>query len=194
MDVPAQLQVDQYRVLVPGGTSLVGALVTALLENLNPDTPVAMHENAVASLRQNDVLIERTGTGRKLVVFGSNPTRAAVSEHLNSGVISLIGIDASRPELLAAITSLDDGPAFVSSSVVRTLAGEGGEAQPLNRLTAREKDVLKLVVRGLSNREIADQLFVSSNTVRSHLQSISSKLGISSRAKLAAFGRDALPR
>ena len=106
----------------------------------------------------------------------------------------MVGIDASRPELLAAIASLDDGPAFVSSSVVRTLAAGPSESEPTGRLTAREREVFRLVVEGQSNREIADRLFVSTNTVRSHLQSISSKLGVGSRTKLAALGRNSEPR
>ena len=74
-------------------------------------------------------------------------------------------------------------------TIMSGLANETGAPQPTDKLTARERDVLKLLVDGHSNREIAGRLFVSPNTVRSHLQSISTKLGISSRAKLAAYGR-----
>lgn len=189
VEAPRLLKAEQYRVLVPGSASLFGALVTALLENLSPGTAVTVVEYAPGVRRANDVLIEQMGTGRKLVVFGSSPTRSVVADHFNDGVVSLVGIDSSRSELLAAIQSLDDGPAFVSSTIVRALANEIGTPEPTDKLTARERDVLKLLVDGHSNREIAGRLFVSPNTVRSHLQSISTKLGISSRAKLAAYGR-----
>jgi DNA-binding CsgD family transcriptional regulator len=50
-------------------------------------------------------------------------------------------------------------------------------------------DVIRLLVQGHSNSEIADGLYLSPNTIRSHLQAISAKLGVTSRAKLAARAR-----
>jgi two-component system nitrate/nitrite response regulator NarL len=178
----------RYVVHLPVGPSLFGTLEIALLENLgNCEVTVCEGENR--NLRDSDVLIERPATARRLVVLGAAPTRSIIAEHLNDGVWSLVGIDASRPELLAAIASLDDGPAFVSSSIVQALAAVVDRSNALDRLSARERDVLAELMTGKSNREIAEGLFVSTNTVRAHLQSISAKLGISSRAKLAAFAR-----
>jgi DNA-binding NarL/FixJ family response regulator len=58
------------------------------------------------------------------------------------------------------------------------------------QLTARELDVLRLVAGGLSNRAIADRLILSLHTVRTHVQSILSKLGVHSKLEAAAFARD----
>ncbi len=57
-----------------------------------------------------------------------------------------------------------------------------------NKLTTRENDVLKLLVRGLSNKQIAGELFISIHTVISHRKNISTKLGIKSTAGLAIYG------
>ncbi len=54
-------------------------------------------------------------------------------------------------------------------------------------LTAREREVLRLVASGKSNREIASELVISDHTVRRHLQNIFAKLGVSSRAAATAF-------
>lgn len=171
------------------GGSLFGTLVCALLEQLNPGAHVTMAEDSTGPLRNGDVMVERVGDGRRLIVFGSEPARQIVAKHLADGVHSLIAVDATRQELLAALASLQEGPAYVSPGVVRTLAAERTESPSLSKLTQREREVLDLVAIGLSNREIGSRLYVSPNTVRSHLQAISSKLGVSSRAKLAALGR-----
>lgn len=60
-------------------------------------------------------------------------------------------------------------------------------ALPALELTAREIDVLKLLAQGLSNAEIADQLFISHNTVKTHLKSIFSKLGVEHRVQAAVI-------
>lgn len=188
VEAPVALPTEEYRVLVRG-SSLFGTLVSALLEQLNPMAHVIVVEETSADLRNGDVLVERVGDGRRLIVFGSEPVRHIVARHLADGVHSLIAVDSTRQELLAALASLQEGPAYVSPGVVRTLAAEHAASPTLAKLTHREREVLDLVATGLTNREIAGKLVVSPNTVRSHLQAISTKLGVSSRAKLAALGR-----
>ena len=188
LDAPALLRTPGFAVYATRN-SLFSALVSALLESLSPGTPVEVSDLPAANLRETDVLVEQKLTGRRLVVFGSAPTPQAVAGHLDAGVYSLVGVDGSRAELLASIGSLSVGPAFVSSSIVRFLAGEVSTPQSHVTLTPREREVLRLVVDGNSNKEMAGILCLSPNTVRSHLQSISAKLGVGSRAKLAARAR-----
>ncbi len=171
-------------------TSLFGALVVALLESLSRPGQVRFIAGADEGLRTTDVAVDNAATGRRLVIFGTPPTRQAVASQLAREAYSLVSIDASREELLNAIDSLDSGPPFVSSGVVRVLAAEAlHPATPRVGLTPREYDVLGLLLQGNSNREIAEELCLSPNTVRSHLQSISGKFGVTSRAKIAAAAR-----
>jgi DNA-binding NarL/FixJ family response regulator len=100
----------------------------------------------------------------------------------------MISVDASREELIAAFDSISDGPAFVSTAIVLALASSQ-ERGPGSVLTNREREIVAFVVEGLSNREMAATLCLSPNTIRTHLQSASAKLGVSSRAKLAARAR-----
>ncbi len=96
---------------------------------------------------------------------------------------------ASREELESALTALDGGPSFVSADLLQLLAvGQATTKTPT--LTSREREVLRLVARGLSNREVAAELTISPNTVRTHLRSISAQLGLTSRGKLAAKARE----
>ena len=172
------------------GSSLLTALVSALIESVMPGSHIDIVTVSNEKLRSSDVWLADTVTGRSLVVYGTPPDREVVARDLNAGVRSLIGVDASRSELLLAINSLLDGPAFVSTSIVRTIAAENRGAQQGPRLTAREHEIVELVGNGLSNREMAETLCLSFNTVRSHLQSISSKLGVRTRAKLVVRARE----
>lgn len=74
---------------------------------------------------------------------------------------------------------LRDGPFVVNEQSVRELA-----------ITPRELEILGLIADGLSNREIADRLFVSENTVKTHSSRLFQKLGASRRTQAAQRGRD----
>jgi DNA-binding NarL/FixJ family response regulator len=174
--------------IVCHGPDLLSALVAAWVELVAPGRPVQGIE-APRKTPSAEVVLANTATGRRLAIFATSPDRDAIASQLADGVSSLIAIDASAEELDLALKSLDHGPAFVSSSLVHVLAnlpsrsnGSQGQGGPLS---ARERDVVLRAAAGLSNREIAEELYLSPNTVRSHLQSASSKLGVSSRAKIA---------
>jgi two-component system, NarL family, response regulator LiaR len=170
------------------GPSLIGTLVTALLEALMPGAEVQFVDSSeLDTLRRTDVVLTHLPTGRKLAVFGAPPTRNLVSSHLTDGTHSMIAVDASREELAAAIDSLLDGPPYVSTGVVAALASPSH--QDTVYLTAREREIVTFVLEGLSNKEMAARLCLSPNTIRTHLQSASAKLGVNSRAKLAARAR-----
>ena len=96
----------------------------------------------------------------------------------------------SRPEeLIAAIHTVAAGEALLSPSVTRRVIDrmdrrlEVGErsVERLEELTPRERDVLELVARGLSNREIADALVIEESTVKTHVKRILMKLGLRDR-------------
>ncbi len=91
----------------------------------------------------------------------------------------LKGMDSD--ELMEAIRSVHAGRSRIPASVAERLAGRmGGPA-----LTAREVDVLKQIVAGKSNKEIATELFISEATVKTHINSLLSKLGVSDRTQAA---------
>jgi DNA-binding NarL/FixJ family response regulator len=168
---------------------LFSTLVEALIESLLPDAQVRFVEAVAATeLRETDVLLTHSLNGRTLVVFGATPDGQLVGEHFAAGNHSMISVDASREELVAAVESLLEGPAFVSSGVVRAIAKSPAPAHGAG-LTTREREIVRCVVEGLSNQEMALRLCLSPNTVRTHLQSASSKLGVRGRTRLAARAR-----
>lgn len=92
-------------------------------------------------------------------------------------------------ELLRAIEDVMQGGAPMSSHiarmVVQSFQRRGTSPSPAENLTARENDVLRLVAKGMVNKEIADELGVSLETVRGHLKNIYTKLHVRSRTEAA---------
>ncbi|MFJ4948836.1 response regulator [Streptomyces sp. NPDC088760] len=111
---------------------------------------------------------------------------------LRAGASGFLLKDSGPERLLAAVTAVDGGDALFAPSVTRRLVEafarqqEPADTAPppdLGVLTSREVEVLKLTARGLSNLEIADRLYISEATVKTHLNRTMNKLDLGSRAQ-----------
>lgn len=118
---------------------------------------------------------------------------------LRAGARGFLLKDAGAALLGQAIRAAADGEALIAPNVtVRLLTAFAGSADtavpepPLEPLTAREEEVATVVARGLSNSEIAAELHVSLSTVKTHLASLMTKLGVRNRVEIAiwALGRE----
>ena len=122
---------------------------------------------------------------------------------LQAGANGFLGKAADHEELVAAVRAVASGQASLSaaatSAVVSHLAATAGRAAARDRptaedlrrvaeLTAREREVVALVVRGLSNDEIAGHLFLSTLTVKTHINRAMRKMQVSDRARLVVAG------
>ena len=92
----------------------------------------------------------------------------------------------SRAELLRSIRLVASGHSLIDSNTAKQ-AMEHLTHMPGSGLTEREREVLTLVARGFTNKQIADTLFVSEKTARNHVSHILDKLGLSRRSEAAAF-------
>jgi DNA-binding NarL/FixJ family response regulator len=113
---------------------------------------------------------------------------------LKAGARGFLLKDAGPQLLVQAIHSAANGDALIAPSVTaRLLAAFSGSrpdappAQPSEPLTAREEEVLARVASGRTNSEIADELFISLSTTKTHLASLMSKLGARNRVELAMW-------
>jgi DNA-binding NarL/FixJ family response regulator len=152
------------------------------------------------------------------VLTGVEATRRITAEHPSVAVLVLTMLDgddavfaamragargyllkgAGRQEITAAIASVARGEVVFSAGIAsRVLAffngpGSGAlAAQPFAHLTEREREILDLVARGLTNGAIASRLFLSEKTVRNHVSNVFTKLQVSGRAEAVARARDA---
>lgn len=115
----------------------------------------------------------------KVLVLSSYANEEEVYQALQAGASGYVLKDVGRDELTDAIRTVYAGHEWIQSSIQPILASR--EERP--ELTPRELDVLKLLVRGLTNREIAKVLGNSENTVRNHTIRIFAKLYVSDRAE-----------
>lgn len=114
---------------------------------------------------------------------------------LQAGASGFVLKDISLEDLAAAVRTVADGGALLAPTVTRRLISQFATPPSLDqsvvarldRLTSREREVLVAVAAGSSNIEIAEDLFVGAATVKSHVSSILTKLGLSNRAQAVAF-------
>ena len=114
---------------------------------------------------------------------------------LQAGASGFVLKDISPEDLVAAVRTVADGGALLAPSVTRRLISrfaappslDASVVSRLERLTGREREVLVAVATGSSNIEIAEDLFVGAATVKSHVSSILTKLGLNNRAQAVAF-------
>lgn len=113
-----------------------------------------------------------------------------VVEMVKAGVSAYVLKDVAGSELIDTIHKVMAGEVVIHPRVANRLVRELNRTeakQEIINLTRREKDVLALLVRGNSNKDMADQLFISEKTVKNHLTSIFKKLGVKDRTQAAVF-------
>ena len=135
-------------------------------------------------------IVTGTDEGPRVLILTTFDLDEYVYEALRSGASGFLLKDGPAEQLLSAVRVVARGEALLAPRITRRLIAEfsrvGRPNVPparLDGLTARELDVLKLVARGLSNAEIAGELYVAETTVRTHLGHILTKLGLRDRVQ-----------
>jgi DNA-binding NarL/FixJ family response regulator len=124
-------------------------------------------------------VIERA-PGVKVVALTASTDEARMMGVLRAGAVGYVRKDAEPETLLAAVRAVARGRTFIDPSVSREIAQ--GASVP-DGLTARETQVLRRLALGRSNKEIAGDLFVSEDTVKTHVSHVFAKLQVENRAQ-----------
>lgn len=124
----------------------------------------------------------------KIVALTSFGEEDLVRAELQAGAIGYLLKNVSAAELAQAIRSAHSGrPTLAGEAAMALLGSATGMPNPDDALTERELEVLQLMARGLSNPEMARLLHVSRFTIKNHVSSILSKLGVSTRTEAATL-------
>lgn len=133
--------------------------------------------------------------GAKILILTSMGSWSQVSRALKAGAAGYVMKDAEPDELIAAIRAVAAGGSYLgaqaTAELLEHMSGPGQPSDLQEPLSAREEEVLILIAQGQSNREIAQQLFLSEKTVKTHVANILQKLNVKSRTQAALYAMKA---
>jgi DNA-binding NarL/FixJ family response regulator len=124
-----------------------------------------------------------------VVMLSSFDDHERVMEALDSGAVGYILKDAESDELLRGVRAAASGDSPLSPRAARALLTARRGRRPFEELTVRELDVLRLVARSLSNKQIAWRLSISEKTVKAHMTSIFGRIGVGDRTQAALWAQ-----
>jgi DNA-binding NarL/FixJ family response regulator len=203
------LLADDHRILREGLRSLLaqqaditvvgeasdGETAVALARELRPDIvimDVVMHGlGGVEATRQIRTELRDT----KVIGLSMHSDRRFVSEMLRAGALGYLVKDSAFEELNLAVRTVMEGRPYLSAAItgslvedfVRQSCAQERQETPMQMLTSREQEVLRLLADGKRVKEIAHQLNISAKTVESHRQNIMDKLEIHSTIELTRY-------
>ena len=130
----------------------------------------------------------------RILILTVHEDEALLREAIKAGTSGYILKRAAEAELIAAIRIIMRGDLYVEPSMVRALLSDSLKSVTEQReseepLTPREKEILRLIVQGYTNRQIGDELTISVRTVEGHRSNIMEKLGLHSRVELVRYAR-----
>ena len=144
-------------------------------------------------------IVAELGDAVRVLILTTFEPDEYVYRALRAGASGFVLKDIPPEQLVVAVRTVAEGGALLAPSVTRRLIGrfaeqrsvDGGLAAQLQQLTERERDVVVAAARGLSNAEIAQELFIGPATVKSHVSSVLTKLGLRDRAQVVVFAYEA---
>jgi DNA-binding NarL/FixJ family response regulator len=174
------------------GEAATGADAVAACRRLQPDVvlmDIRMPElDGIEATRR----LTEGGSSSKVLVLTTFDLDEYVYRAMKAGASGFLLKDATREQLVAAIRTVLGGDALLAPSITRRLIEDfcsrpEPDAERAASLSDREREVVVLIARGLSNAEIAASLFLSEATVKSHVARVLAKLDLRDRVQVAVF-------
>jgi DNA-binding NarL/FixJ family response regulator len=178
-----------YRVMDEACDGLAAAQA---VEKLKPD--ILILDLHLPRLNGLDVLkqVRTTSPRTKVLVLTMHNDEPYVIEALRAGASAYLLKGSESREIVTALKEVLAGRRYLSAPLsewaITVLTSKGADdAEPLNRLTRREKEVIQLAAEGFSTTEIAEKLFISARTCETHRANLMSKLGLQTQTDLVRF-------
>lgn len=174
------------------------SILASLVESTTPDLIVIAAEDFRISKWPALDLLEEIFVNTPTILLVQDPTAAVRRRAARYGICSVLPLDVTTPQLLAAIAAVGEGLAVTMpcpfteaddvTSELRTGRVEPMDGAFSEHLTGREVEVLRLMANGRSNKQIASLLHISEHTAKFHVSSVLAKLGASSRTEAVSLG------
>lgn len=149
-------------------------------------------EDGLAATRR--ILGNANLAGTRIIILTTFELDEYISEAVRAGAAGFLVKDTEPAELIRAVRVVHDGDALLSPSVTRRIMAQlasqsraATKAIPLEQVTEREREVLALVGEGLNNAEIAERLFITPLTAKTHVSRIMTKLMVRDRSQLVVL-------
>lgn len=163
------------------GEAETGAKGFELFQELKPDVTILglrLPDSCAVDEIENYLGVDKKA---KLVVLAEHAGDSEISRSLKRGALGYICKDISADELVKAIRVVNQGGKYIPTEIANILSENLGQEE----LTPAERKILGKIVKGQSNKEIAYNLEVSENTVKTHVKNIFDKLNVSDRTSAA---------
>jgi DNA-binding NarL/FixJ family response regulator len=159
--------------------------IAALEQILASKPEVAVLDGLMPDLSGVEVIRRSAKVRTRFVLYTAFGDRALLQSALDAGVLGYVLKETPPAGLLQAIERALEGESWIDPRLTPLLLGITAETTP--SLSPREREVLRLVSEGKKNEEIGKELFISSDTVRTHLRRAITKLGASNRTEAVAI-------
>jgi DNA-binding NarL/FixJ family response regulator len=181
------------------GEAVNGQQAVDVVGELKPD--VMLIDMAFIDTEKEKVIpsIREKSPTTKPLMLSTSSGEEKIFEALKAGARGYLSKDAGVPDLVKAIQSVRNGELwlerqlmakFIDGTIASYSGGEDQEEAKTERLTQREEEVLGCLTKGCTNREIADSLFISERTVKSHLNNIFRKIHVTRRLQAILYAID----
>ncbi len=172
-----------------------GENILALMKTLKPDVILLdlglRSRNSLNTVK----LINKNHKDSKIIVLDLIPLQSDIYDFVKAGVSGFMLKDINVTEFLKTIRSVNDGEKILPQNLAGSLFSQivihalnDGKSSSLNesvRMTKREKQVIELIAEGFTNKEIAQKLYLSTYTIKSHVHNILEKLALTTRVQIA---------
>lgn len=178
------------------GSASDGAEATALCASLHPD--IVLLDLDLKGSSSIDFLPALVANGStRVVILSANRDQGTLAAAVKAGARGVVSKEAPTEDVLLAVRKVHGGELWLDQSLMQALLGQlvapapkaDPEAERIGTLTARERDVIGMIVQGNGalNKELAERAFISERTLRNHLTTIYQKLDVANRLELYVY-------
>ncbi|MBK0384250.1 response regulator transcription factor [Pedobacter sp. SD-b] len=204
MDAPQKINlflVDDHQMVLDGLMSLLQTFpranicgytnnaleVIGRIENYSVDILITDIQMPGLSGIELTKLVKSKYPNVKVICISMLGNKFIISEMIKAGVSGFILKSTGKEELINAITQVYEGNNYFSQDITKEMMSTFGDNSEAGRLTNREIEIIKLIEKELSNKQIADKLFISERTVETHRKNIFRKTGTQNIVGLIKF-------
>jgi DNA-binding NarL/FixJ family response regulator len=190
-----RMVIDNQHDLLVVAEAETGCQAVALVQELAPDVAIIAADLPACEGEDAVRVVEECAERCRVLVLSRDENQDALLAALEAGAAGFLARTSPLGDLIAAIRSIHLGEATVPpmmlgpllAALIRRRREQAGVMQRISALTRREREVLVLVCRGADSRTIAEELVISPETARTHVQNVLGKLGVHSRTEAAAL-------